>query len=121
MVAALGFRFAEKERRPESYATWIADHLKAPVPRSLVLSGPRLTWDWDEHLVREMLNGLTVENGRVVVMAKDFSSIGKTGTWSTEPWYGTEYTVEKMDQEFTSAVSWNYRFIFEQLLDNVST
>ncbi|KAL5511367.1 STE23_2 [Sanghuangporus vaninii] len=102
-LSMLNFRFAEKQRRPENYATWISDHVKMPIPRSLILSGPKLTWDWDEHLVREMLGQLTVDSGRVVVMAKDHSIIGKTGPWTTEPWYGTEYTVEKVDPEFMAA------------------
>ncbi|KAI5119937.1 hypothetical protein M0805_002126 [Coniferiporia weirii] len=100
-LAALRFRFAEK-RRPENYATWVSEHIKHPTPRSLVLSGPTLTWDWDEQLVRETLAGLVVENGRVVVMAKDHSGVGETGPWLNEPWYGTEYTVKKLEEDFVA-------------------
>ena len=106
----LNFRFAEKQERPENYATWISDHTRVPVPRSLILSAPKLTWDWDERLVRKMLEQLTVDTGRVVVMAKDHSLIGQSEPWTTEPWYGTEYTVEKLDSEFMAAVSPLLRF-----------
>lgn len=103
-LSALRFRFAEK-RRPDSYATWVSEHLSHPIPRSLVLSGPQLTWDWDEKLVHEMLAGLNVETGRVVVMAKDHSVVGKSTetVWQKEPWYGTEYAVDTMDAEFMEA------------------
>ncbi|KAH8117077.1 insulin-degrading enzyme [Phellopilus nigrolimitatus] len=100
-LAAMRFRFAEKQR-PDQYATWIAEHVKHPTPRALVLSGPQLTWHWDEQLVRETLAGLVVENGRVVVMSKDHAVVGKTGPWATEPWYGTEYTVGKLENDFVS-------------------
>lgn len=52
-----------------------------------------------------MLEGLNVETGRVVVMAKDHSVVGKSvdTVWQKEPWYGTEYTVETMDTEFMEA------------------
>lgn len=103
-LAALRFRFAEK-RRPDSYATSIAENVKYPTPRSHLLSGSTLTWDWDEKLVRETLAGLVVENGRVVVMGKDHSTVGQTGPWSSEPWYGTEYTVKKLEEDFVTAVS----------------
>ena len=98
------FRFAEK-RRPDSYATTISEHVRWPVPRSLVLSGMKLIWDWDEPLIREMLQNLRVDEGRVVVMAKDHTTIGKEGPWLHEPWYGTEYTVEKMEDDFVVAAN----------------
>ncbi|EJD02194.1 insulin-degrading enzyme [Fomitiporia mediterranea MF3/22] len=102
-LAALHFRFEEKQARPENYASRISGSMKLPLPRSLILSGPKLTWDWDEQLVRDTLSELTVENGRVVVMAKDHSTIGNQGPWTAEPWYGTEYTVDRLDDEITSA------------------
>lgn len=103
-LADLRFRFAEK-RRPDNYAVWISEAMKNPLPRSLVLSGPKLIWSWDEQLIRDNLNGLTVNEGRVVVMAKDHSVVGKTGPWSHEPWYKTEYVVEKLGDDFIAAVS----------------
>ncbi|KAK7038049.1 insulin-degrading enzyme [Favolaschia claudopus] len=84
------FRFKEKSR-PDSYATWVAEHLTRPVPTDLVLSAQSLVWDWDgdnqpggggEAKVREYLNAFCVENAR------------------KEPWYGTEYYSEKFDEDF---------------------
>ncbi|EJD02250.1 uncharacterized protein FOMMEDRAFT_109506 [Fomitiporia mediterranea MF3/22] len=102
-LAELHFRFEEKQARPENYASRISGNMKLPISRSLILSGPKLTWAWDEQLVRDTLSRLTVENGRVVVMAKDHSTIDNAGPWTIEPWYGTEYTVGRLDEEIISA------------------
>lgn len=103
VLADLRFRFAEK-RRPDNYAVWISEGMKNPVPRSLVLSAQKLLWSWDEQLIKENLENLTVDKGRVVVMAKDHSVVGKTGPWSNEPWYGTEYMVNKLEEDFVNEV-----------------
>ena len=52
-----------------------------------------------------MLSGLNVETGRVVLMAKDHTVVGKgpDTVWQKEPWYGTDYTVEKMEAAFMEA------------------
>lgn len=104
-LAALKFRFMEKQRDPENYAAQVSMSLKRPLPRSLIVSGPKLVFDWDEQLVRDTLAGLIAEDSRVVLMAKDHSLVGKTGPWSTEPWYGTEYTVDRLETDIISTVS----------------
>ena len=78
--------------------------LKRPIPRSLLLSGPSLTWDWDAELVRDTLNQLSVENSRVLVMSKDPRMDEFVDNWSSEPWYGTQYSVRRLDAEILSAV-----------------
>lgn len=55
--------------------------------------------------MRKTLDGLHVGTGRVVVMAKDHSVIGKTGPWVIEPWYKTEYSVDKLEDDFVELVS----------------
>ena len=94
-LADIRFRFAEKSS-PDSYATNISTHMKWPTPRELVISGPSLLWDWDEKLVRKVLEGLSPESGRVFVMGKNMDEIDVNGPWEAEKWYGTEYKVEKM-------------------------
>ena len=84
-----------------------------PVPRDQIISAPRLVEEWDhndsmkpgggEREVRDMLEGLRVENGRSVLMAKkeEFERLSnKAVEWEHEPWYGTAYTVERYDEEF---------------------
>ncbi|KZT02312.1 insulin-degrading enzyme [Laetiporus sulphureus 93-53] len=109
IIKATRFRFAEK-RKPDDYAVWVTEHLSWPVPRELVLSAPQLVWEWDEKdpinngegEMREVLNSLRVESGRVVLMAKaeEHERVRGPGGWKTEPWYGTPYRVERLDEEF---------------------
>ncbi|KAH9928156.1 Metalloenzyme, LuxS/M16 peptidase-like protein [Fomitopsis serialis] len=100
LLKATRFRFAEK-RRPDDYAVWVTEHLSWPVPRELVLSAPQLVWEWDESdpvnggesEMRQVLDSLTVDYGRVVLMAqKDVHErVRGVSEWESEPWYGTQY------------------------------
>ena len=109
LLKATRFRFAEK-RRPDDYAVWVTEHLSWPVPRELVLSAPQLAWEWDETdpinggeaEMRQVLDSLTVDRGRVVLMAqKDVHErVRGASEWQSEPWYGTQYRVEKLDEDF---------------------
>ncbi|CAL1705686.1 unnamed protein product [Somion occarium] len=110
-IRSMQFQFAEK-RRPEDYALWVAEHMSWPVPRDAIISAPRVVEDWDsknplgpgggEREVRETLEGLNVEKGRTVLMAKkeEHERIAGVKDWQTEPWYGTGFAVERYDEEF---------------------
>ncbi|KDQ33027.1 hypothetical protein PLEOSDRAFT_1032530 [Pleurotus ostreatus PC15] len=106
-ISRTRFRFAEK-RRPDDYAVWVSEHMAWPVPRELILAGPQLTWEWDEgedggeKKMRETLDGLRVTRGRAVLMAKgsEHEKLSPGANWEKEPWYGTEYKVERFDEEF---------------------
>lgn len=108
-LAKTRFRFQEK-RRPDDYATRIAERMARGYPRDLLLSAPLLVWDWDdykhegggEEKIREYLESFRLEKGRVILMAQkgDLESVGFRDHWETEPWYGTEYRVERFDEDF---------------------
>ena len=89
-----------------------------PVERDSVLSSAQLVSEWDESgegekEVRDILDTLTIDEGRAVVMARPdefqrvFGAEGKTLDWESEPWYGTKYLVERFDEDFASRVSAN--------------
>ncbi len=113
-LAKTRFRFQEK-RRPDDYATRIAERMGRGYPRDLLLSAPLLVWDWDdykhegggEEKIREYLESFRLEKGRVILMAQkgDLESVGFRDHWETEPWYGTEYRVERFDDDFVEQVS----------------
>jgi len=109
-LSQIRFRFAEK-RRPDDYAVWVAEHLSWPVPRDLVLKAPQVVWEWDaaglgKKEVLQTLERLHVHEGRAVLMTKkdEHTAIKDVTEWSKEPWYGTEYTVERFDEEFLQLV-----------------
>lgn len=86
-----------------------------PVERDSILSSAQLVSEWDEagegeKEVRDVLNTLTIDEGRAVVMARAdelqrvFEAEGKPLNWESEPWYGTKYFVERFSEDFVSKV-----------------
>ena len=115
LMSQTRFRFKEKTK-PESYAVWVSTHMEWPVPRELVLAAPQLVWEWDDidrdgdglREVRRILDTLTIDNGRAVLMAKaeEHDKIGASdAVWEKEPVYGTHYKVEKLEDDFVKQVS----------------
>jgi insulysin len=108
-IRAIRFRFQEK-RSPDDYATWISEHMAWPVPRDQILSGPQLVEEWDtengEREVRELLDSLTIEKSRALLMAKkeEYERVQGSVNWKHEPIYGTPYCVERFEPEFVQKV-----------------
>ncbi|KAI0763999.1 LuxS/MPP-like metallohydrolase [Trametes elegans] len=97
-LAATRFRFKQKSQ-PHSYASVLAHALAEPYPPEWLLSGAYLYRDWDEALVRRVLDGFVPERARVILEAKMHREdvVGENVQWETEEWYGTRYAVRKMD------------------------
>jgi hypothetical protein len=109
-LSHIRFRFAEK-RRPDNYAIWMADKLSWPVPRELVVKAPQVVSEWDhdgtaQAVTFQTLNGFSVKNARTFLMAKqgEFQKLFGTQEWHSEPWYGTQYRVERLDEAFIQEV-----------------
>ena len=109
-LSNIRFRFSEK-RRPDDYATWVADRLSWPVPREFVIKAPQVVSEWDaegtaQGVALRTLEGLNVRSSRTVLMAKkeEFQKLLGTREWETEPWYGTQYRVERLDDAFLREV-----------------
>lgn len=106
VMSMIQFRFSEK-RRPDSYASWISERMSWPVPKESVISSPQLVEEWGNdplpvQKVKEYLESFRIERGRVVLMAKaeEHVKLEPDKSWLKEPWYGTEYRVERFDDEF---------------------
>lgn len=112
-LATTRFRFQEK-RRPDDYATRIAEHMARPYPKELLLCASQLVWDWSHPgaegdtagKIQEYLESFRLQNGRVFLMAKkeDLETLPSNAQWESEPWYGTEYKVERFDDTFIDKV-----------------
>ncbi|KIP12311.1 hypothetical protein PHLGIDRAFT_21111 [Phlebiopsis gigantea 11061_1 CR5-6] len=106
-IRDIRFKFQEK-RSPDDYATWISEHMAWPVPREQIFSGHQLVEEWNgkdgEQEVRNILDSLRIENGRVLLMAKkeEHERLAGVIDWEEEPIYGTRYRVERFDTEFIS-------------------
>ena len=109
-LSNIRFQFLEK-RRPGSYAVWMAEQLSQPVPRELVIKAPQVVSQWDhdgtsQAVAFQTLKGLSVKNCRIVLTATqgEFQKLLGTQQWKTEPWYGTQYRVERLDEAFIQEV-----------------
>ena len=109
-LSEMQFRFQEK-KAPDSYAQEITDYIKYPTPRELVLAGPKTIFKHGVEEVKQILETLTLERSRVVLMAQnhfdagDGKSENNEVNWEKEPWYGTEYTVRRIEDDFAALVS----------------
>jgi len=109
-LSHIRFRFSEK-RRPDDYAVWVTDKLAWPVPRELVIKAPQVVSEWDPDGIAQAvafrtLEGLSARNSRTVLMAQKevFQRLLGTQEWQTEPWYGTQYRVERLDEALVREV-----------------
>ncbi|KAI0367165.1 LuxS/MPP-like metallohydrolase [Pilatotrama ljubarskyi] len=105
-MAETRFRFKEKSQ-PHRYASALAHALAEPYPPQWLLSGDHLYREWDEPLVRRLLDGFVPARSRATLEAKTHLDevVGKDVQWETEKWYGTRYAVQKYDQVFLQKVS----------------
>ncbi|KAJ3837999.1 Metalloenzyme, LuxS/M16 peptidase-like protein [Lentinula raphanica] len=114
ILSDIRFRFLEK-RKPDRYVSAIAERMTNPYPWELLLAASSLTWEWgndypgalsaDKKKVDEMLEQFKLQNGMVVLMAKEpeleqVLELKKQDVWEKEPWYGTPYRFERFDEEF---------------------
>lgn len=104
-VAAIDFKFRQK-----SPASKFTSHLSAimqkPLPREWLLSGTSLIREFNPRMIKESLDYLRPDNFRLSVVCRDCPK----GNWeATEKWYGTEYRVEKIPQEFLSEIQSIFR------------
>lgn len=114
------FRFLDN-RQPHEYASRLAEHMLSPMPRNLLLAAPELIWSWEteedrkrgEEKIAEYLKSFRVGNSRVVLMARkeDIVRLQADLQWGKEPWYGTEYAVQRWDADFIKEV----RFVRKRL------
>ncbi|KAL7284357.1 hypothetical protein ACG7TL_001646 [Trametes sanguinea] len=100
-MAETSFRFQEKAQ-PHRYASTLAHTLSEPYPPEWLLSGAYLYREWNEPLVRSILEGFTPKQARVTLEAKNHLApvIGQDVEWQSEKWYGTQYTVKRLEESF---------------------
>ena len=105
-MSKVAFRFSEKSQ-PHTFVSQTAGRLAEPRPPEWILSGS-VVREWNEESVREILECLVPGKGRVMVMAKEHEQevVAPVGDliWEKERWYGTEYYVRRLEEEFFKKV-----------------
>lgn len=105
-MSSISFRYQERNQ-PHAHAKALAASLLEPYPPQMLRSRGALNREWDESAVRELLEVLQPEWGRLFLVARDHDPVivGDQGAWETEKWYGTEYQVKRLDAELVEKVS----------------
>jgi insulysin len=98
-ISQVKFRF--KEKSPPSQTTSdLAGIMQGPYDRRMLLSGPATIKKFDAELISEAMSYLRPDNLRMTIVSQDFP-----GGWDQkEKWYGTEYKVEKIPEDFLAGM-----------------
>ncbi|XP_035713273.1 insulin-degrading enzyme [Folsomia candida] len=92
-VSAMLFRFKEKER-PQSLVSRLSSIMHS-YPLEDVLSAGYILTEYKPSLIKEILDALTPENVRVIVVSKEFED----NPIYHEAWYGVKYNYDKIEPE----------------------
>lgn len=97
-LAEVDFRF--KQKSPASrFTSRLSSVMQKPLPREWLLSGSLLR-KFDPDAITKAMSYLRADNFRIMVVSQEYP-----GNWdSKEKWYGTEYKVEKIPQDFLSEI-----------------
>ncbi|KAL4805035.1 Metalloenzyme, LuxS/M16 peptidase-like protein [Aspergillus unguis] len=97
-LAEVEFRF--KQKSPASrFTSRLSTVMQKPLPRQWLLSGSLLR-KFDPEAIKKAFSYLREDNFKLIVVAQDYP-----GDWNTkEKWYGTEYKVEDVPQDFMAGI-----------------
>lgn len=99
-MSDVDFKFRQKS--PASrFTSRMSSVMQKPLPRSWLLSGLSKIRKFDPQAITRALNFLRPDNFRMIIVNQDY-----TGGWKEkEKWYGTDYNVEKLPEEFSSELA----------------
>ncbi|BDD58887.1 Insulinase (Peptidase M16) [Monascus purpureus] len=97
-LAAVDFRF--KQKTPASrFTSKLSSVMQKPLPREWLLS-ESLFRKFNPEKIKEALSYFRADNFRIIIVAPDYP-----GDWNCkEKWYGTEYKVEKVPEDFLADI-----------------
>lgn len=95
-MSEVNFRF--KQKSPVSRTTsGLSASMQKPLPREWLLSG-NVVRKYDAEAISKTLSYLQPDNCRLTIVAQELDEL-KEGV-KQEKWYGTEYKIEKLPQDF---------------------
>jgi len=102
-VAAIDFRFKQKDAA-SSFTSHMSSIMQRPYPREWLLSGTHLIREFNPEQITQAINHLTPKNFRLTIVSQvPPEGLGEMD--QTEQWYGTEYRVDKISEEFLGELS----------------
>lgn len=94
--AAIDFKFRQ-QTPPAKFTSRMSSVMQKPLPREWLLSGTSLIREFDPKIIEEAMQYLRPDNFRMTIISQECPS----GEFDQkEPWYGTEYRVEKIPKAF---------------------
>ena len=96
-LGRIGFNFKDQEK-PMSLVSSVASDMHSAVPMERILSSSYFLTRFEPSLVEELCALLTPQKMRVTVLSRKY----KGATDRVEKWYGTEYAVEKISEQFVA-------------------
>jgi insulysin len=98
-LAEVDFRF--KQKSPASrFTSRLSSVMQKPFPREWLLSGNSLLRKFDPELISKAFSYLRADNFRLMIVSQTFP-----GVWDRkEKWYGTDYKVEKIPEDFLADI-----------------
>ncbi|KAI8850458.1 Metalloenzyme, LuxS/M16 peptidase-like protein [Chytridium lagenaria] len=98
-MAKLTFRFQEKFSASD-FTSWASQNMQA-YDKADILSGYSLMEEFDEDLIRSLLDLLKPDRFRVMLV----STQHEAEHWEKAPWYGTEYVIEDLPPSLLETIS----------------
>ena len=98
-MSEVDFRFQQKS--PASrFTSRVSSVMQKPLPREWLLSGLQKVRKFDPKAIVEAMQYLREDNFRLMIVSQDYP-----GSWGQkEPWYGTDYKVEKISTDVQSEI-----------------
>jgi insulysin len=99
-MAEVDFKF--KQKTPASrFTSKISSIMQKPLPREWLLSGQSRLRKFDSKLITKGIGYLRPDNFRLTIVSQEFP-----GGWDQkEKWYGTEYKIEKIPEDFLAELT----------------
>ena len=105
-MSEVDFRFKQKAPASKT-ASGLSAVMQRPYPREWLLSGPSLLRKFDQEAIKNGLAHLRPDNFRLTLVSQQYP-----GNWDKkERWYGTQYKVERIPDNFLSELTtaWSAR------------
>lgn len=98
-MADVDFKF--KQKTPASrFTSKTSAIMQKPLPREWLLSGTSRLRKFDPEAIRQGIECLRPDNLRMTIISRDYP-----GKWERrEKWYGTEYSSEKLPEDFMAEI-----------------
>lgn len=98
-MADVDFKF--KQKTPASrFTSKTSAIMQKPLPRQWLLSGTSRLRKFDPNAIRQGIECLRPDNLRMTIISRDYP-----GRWDKkEKWYGTEYSSEKISEDFMADI-----------------